>query len=130
MRAILDAGPLIAAWDERDDHHAWAVRLFQTFRGPFHTSELVLSEVAHLTGRDSSVMEGVRTGRLVIEATLVKDGEAMQRVLDSYSAADLADASVIAISEKLPRLKILTTDERHFAAYRRKDKSAPDLELP
>ena len=130
MRAILDAGPLIAAWNVSDEHHAWAKLLFQRYHGPFHTTELVLSEVAHLTGRNAEVLAGIRTGKLVISARLPEDGDAMRRVLDGYPEADLADASVVAISEKLPRLKILTTDARHFAAYRRRDKSAPELELP
>ena len=130
MRAILDAGPLVAAWNTHDEHHAWANILFQTFKGPFHTTELVLSEVAHLTGRAADVLAGVRAGRLVIEARIDKDGEAIQRVIEDYPFADLADASVVAVSEKLSRLKILTTDGRHFVAYRRKDRSAPELERP
>ena len=37
MKAILDAGPLIAAWNRDDRHHAWAQKIFTEFSGPlFH----------------------------------------------------------------------------------------------
>ncbi len=130
MKAILDAGPLIAAWNADDQHHRWAIDLFKRFSGPFYTSEAVLCEVAHMTGRDASIMEGVQSGRLIVGCTITEDANAIQRVLESYDFADMADSSIVAISEKWPRLPILTTDNRHFKSYRREDKSAPPLETP
>lgn len=52
MKAILDAGPLVAAWNADDEHHDWAQALFKKYGGPFYTTEPVLTEVAHLTGQD------------------------------------------------------------------------------
>lgn len=130
MRAILDTGPLVAAWNASDSHHAWALNLFREFKGPFHTTEAVLTEVAHLSGRDDLVMEGIRTGRLILDARLDEDAGEIERVMKSYAGADIADASVMAVSAKRPRLPILTTDRRHFAAFRRPDRSAPELKLP
>ena len=132
--AILDAGPLISLWGrvdkEKVEHRAWAQELFQKFSGPFFTTEMVLSEVAHLTGRDLQIIELVRSGYLLIDASLKEDAPAIERCLMTYPYCDLADASVLAVSERRLKLKILTTDRRHFSTYRRRDKSAPELELP
>ena len=134
MTAILDAGPLISLWGRVDkqkvEHRDWAQQLFRTYQGPFYTSELVLSEVAHLTGRDVEIVELINSGFLLLGASLQEDAPAIERCLSAYPHCDLADASVIAASERRPKLPILTTDRRHFITYRRRDRSAPTLILP
>ena len=134
MTAILDAGPLVALWGrvdrEKEAHRDWARKLFHDYQGPFYTSELVLCEVAHLTGRDEELVDLVRKGYLTMGAVLKEDLDAIERCLHAYPHCDLVDASVIAASERRPKLPILTTDRRHFTTYRRRDKSAPKLVLP
>ena len=130
MRAILDAGPLIAAWDKSDKHHAWVRDVLKKYSGPYLTTELVLCEVAHMTGRDAEIIEGVRTGRFIVGGSLKTDAAAIQRVLFAYPQSDITDASIVALSEKETALPVLTTDKRHFAAYRRADKSALPLVVP
>ena len=100
MKAILDAGPLIAAWDKTDEHHQWANALLKQYPGPYLTTEFVLSEVAHLTGKDAEIIEGVRTGRFIFSGSLKEDAPAIQRVLFAYSQSDIADASLVVLSEK------------------------------
>ena len=124
MKAILDAGPLIAAWNTDDEHHAWAQSIFKEYGGPFYTTESVLTEVAHMTGQDDLVIEGVKTGRFVVAGSLHQDAAAIERLLAAYSQCDLADASLVAVSERKKAMPVLTTDRRHFATYRRADKSA------
>ena len=130
MKAILDAGPLIAAWNKDDAHHEWARQLFQKFTGPFFTTEPVLTEVAHMTGQDTLIVEGVRSGKFIVAGSLQQDASAMARALAAYADCDLADASLIALSERRPSVHVLTTDKRHFVKYRRADKSAIPLETP
>jgi len=130
MKAILDAGPLIAAWDKTDANHLWAREVLKKYPGPYLTTESVLTEVAHMTGKDAEIIEGVRTGRFVFDGSLKTDAAAIQRVLFAYAQSDLADASVVALSEKEKTLPVLTTDKRHFATYRRADKSALPLVMP
>ena len=130
MKAILDAGPLIALWDKSDKHHQWAGDVFAKYAGPYLTTEFVLSEVAHMTGKDAEIMEGVRTGRFVFDGGLKADAAAIQRVLFAYSQSDIADASIVVLSEKEKNLPVLTTDRRHFPAYRRADKSALPVVTP
>jgi len=130
MKAILDAGPLIAAWDKSDKHHQWAKTTLKQYSGPYLTTELVLCEVAHMTGKDAAILEGVRTGRFLIGVSLKADAAAMQRVLFAYGHSDLADASIVVLSEKEPHLPVLTTDKRHFSTYRRADKTALPMVAP
>lgn len=130
MRAILDAGPLITLWNEQAQHLAWAKNLFGKFSGPYYTTEPVLTEVAHRTGKNKLIAEGLRSGKFLVPQTLADQLDEIERCLDQYDHCDLADASLIALSEQYRRLSILTEDRRHFVTYRRADGSAPDLELP
>src|SRR5713101_7214309 len=134
MKAILDAGPLIALWgrvdNHKDEHQHWARSIFAHYTGPFFTSEAVLCEVGFMTGRPIEVVEGVAKGHLVIGVSVEHDGPAMARVLKKFDHCDLADSSIVALSEKLPALDVLTTDRRHFVTYRRSDKSPLPLVLP
>jgi len=50
--------------------------------------------------------------------------------VSEYEHCDSADTSIIAASERLPRLQVLTTDRKHFATYRRSDGLALPLSLP
>lgn len=130
MKAILDAGPLIASWNADDKHHSWADNIFKEYQGPFFTTESVLTEVAHMTGQDALVIEGVRTGRFIISGSLLADATAIERMLSDYSQCDLGDASIVAVSERKKTAPVLTTDRRHFATYRRADKSAVPFVAP
>ena len=131
MNAILDASALIAAWDKADKNHDWAVALLRKYPGPYLTSEFALCEVAHMTGKDAEIMEGVRAGHFVFAGGLHEDAAAIQRVLFEYpNTSDITDASIVVLSEKKRKLPVLTTDKRHFYSYRRVDKSALPLETP
>ena len=130
MRAILDSGPLIALWRKVDRHKAWVEALFKRYTGPFYVTEPVLTEIAYMTGRDREVLQGLRTGRLILAINLKDDLEALDRCLAAYEHCDLADASVIVTSEKRPTLDVLSTDRRHFTTYRRADRTALPLVLP
>jgi predicted nucleic acid-binding protein len=130
MRAILDSGPLIAAWNADDEHHSWAVGLFQTYSGPFYTSEPVLTEVAHLTGRDREIVDGLRARRFLLEAGILHQIEDIEYYLGKWKHCDLADATMIALSEAKRRLDVISTDRRHFSTYRHRDGSSLPLVLP
>src|SRR5438067_934182 len=106
MKAILDAGPLIALWGRFDkqteEHQDWARSLFAHYTGPFFTSEAVMCEVGFMTGRPGQVIEGVTKGHLVIGISLADDAAAMARIVKKFNHCDLADSSIVALSEKLP----------------------------
>ena len=84
MIAVLDAGPLIAAWNNSDEHQVWVQGIFKKYRGPYHITELVLAEVAHMTGRDELIAQMVREGKFLIGASLL-DNAVHQRDLPGGS---------------------------------------------
>jgi predicted nucleic acid-binding protein len=130
MRAILDSGPLVALWREGEKHAIWAEKIFQEYAGPFYVTEPILTEIAHLTAMDKQIIAGLKTGRFILDSTMLDDLSTIERCCVKYPHCDLADASVVALSERHPTLKVITTDRRHFVTYRRNDRSALPLILP
>lgn len=130
MNAILDAGPLIAAWNQDDQDHEWAISILEKFPGPYLTTEPVLTEVAHMTGKDAEIIEGIRLGRFLFDGTLKEDAAAIQRVLHAYKQSDIGDASIVVLSEKRKNLPVLTNDRKHFIVYRRADRSTMPIVTP
>lgn len=130
MRAILDSGPLIALWNREKNYRAWVESLFRRFSGPYHVTEPILTEVAHLTGRDRLIVEGLRDGRFLLADGLVDQLGSIEALLEKFPHCDLADASIVALSERHRRLRVLSTDRRHLVTYRRQDGSALPVELP
>lgn len=97
---------------------------------PFFTSEAVLCEVGFMTGRAAEILEAVSKGHFIIGVGLEHDSIAMARILNKFAHCDRADSSIVALSEKLPDLDVITIDRRHFVTHRRADKSALPLVLP
>jgi len=130
MRAILDSGPIITLWNQEQGRLEWAKDLFRRFSGPYYVTELMLAEVAYLTGRHRDIVTALRSKRFLLEHTILEQLDDVESYLDKFPHCDLADASILALSERHRRLAILTNDRRHFVTYRRHDGSAPELELP
>lgn len=130
MRAILDSGPLIALWNRERKFLSWVENLFVKFSGPYHVTEPILTEVAHLTGRDKAIVQGLNEGRFLLTDGLMDQVEDLEWCLNKFPHCDLADASIIALSERHRRLKVLSMDRRHFVTYRRRDRSGLPLVLP
>lgn len=130
MRAILDSGPLIALWNAESEHLAWVEEVFQRFAGPYYLTEPVLTEVAHLTGRDQLIVEALRSGKFLVPEALLEQLDDVERCLRRFPHCDLADASVVALSERYRRLNVVSLDRRHFITYRRADGSKLPVILP
>ncbi len=130
MRAILDSGPVIALWNAEPDHLAWIEEIFERFAGPYYVTEPVLTEIAHLTGRDKLIVEALKSGRFLVPEGLPDQLDDIERSLERFPHCDLADASVIALSERYRRVSVLSLDRRHFTTYRRRDGSAVPAVLP
>jgi uncharacterized protein len=130
MRAILDSGPLIALWNAEADHLPWVEEVFKRFAGPYYVTEPVLTEVAQLTGRHKLIVEALKSGRFLVPEGLLDQLDDIDRSLQKFPRCDLADASVIALSERYRRVSVLSMDRRHFTTYRRADGSPLPLVLP
>jgi hypothetical protein len=130
VRAILDSGPLITLWNEEPDHLPWVQEVFKRFAGPYYVTEPVLTEVAHLTGRDKLIVEALKSGKFLLPEGLLDQLDDIERSLQKFPHCDLADASVIALSERYRRVRVLSSDRRNFLTYRRADGSPVPVVLP
>lgn len=123
-RYIVDAGPIVAALNRRDQHHEWAKSVFATLGEPPVTCEAVLTEVCwHLRESPDAVarvLEMPARGDLRLFPVADADGVALARLVRKYGKRmDLADAGIVRLAEIFPKAKVITTDIEDFHVYRR-----------
>lgn len=121
MKAIADTGFLVAAWNRRDLHHAWAAEIAKRITEPLLTCEAVLAETAFHIGSAKVALEFVHRG-LVRPALILGDHiEPIMELAARYAdrSPDLADLCLIRLSELYPRHPVITTDIDDFSIYRR-----------
>jgi predicted nucleic acid-binding protein len=131
---LLDAGPLVAYFDQREEHHQWAVETFATVDLPAITCEAVLAEACFLvarTGRSPSrVLDHVRRKNVRVGLSLGEELEAVATLMDRYSniPMSLADACLVRLAE-MTGLPICTLDS-DFRIYRAQGRRSLDLITP
>jgi predicted nucleic acid-binding protein len=134
-RTVVDTGPLVAAINANDQHHAWAREVFGRIAPPVFTCEAVLSEtqfLLHVRGGDPvAVLEWVRDG--VIELAFKAEDE-IERLMELQRAylnlpMDFADACLVRMTETYASSRVLTTDS-HFHLYRRNRRLVIPLVTP
>ena len=118
MQVIADTGWLVAFWNVRDVHHAWARGLDIT--DPPLVCEAVLSEAAWLLGTPAPLLAMLRDGDLQTAFSTEKETTHLLRWLAKYDDLDpgLADACVVRMAELNPKRPVLTVDRRDFSIYR------------
>lgn len=123
---VLDTGPLLAALDTDDPHHARCVELITGAGEDLTVPCFVLVEIDYWlrkAGRVSvwqAFVDDVGTGSYRVHYP--SDGE-LTRAAELEAQYDdlglgLVDASVVAACETLGETKVATIDHRHFAIVR------------
>lgn len=134
MITICDTGPLVAYLNRNDPYHPWAVALMKQVRSPMLITEPVLTEVAYFLRADRVDIDpmfqllerdAVRLGRVVAE-----QWPRLRTLMARYEQMDLADASIVVMSEQHPRCQVLTVDRKDFSIYRRNDRQVIDFVAP
>ena len=122
IRYLVDAGPIVASVNSQDQWHGWAVRTMSVIDEPVATSEITLAEACHLVKPHRlsllRLVAAVETGRL-IPISPWADTFRLTELLEKYPQMDAGDASLVVLSERYPKAKIITTDVRDFTVYRR-----------
>lgn len=124
MLAIVDAGPLYATVDASDADH---VRSLDVLRRPglrLIIPALVVAEVTYLVGRrlgpliEAAFLRGLQGFDVV--APSAGDWLRIGDLVERYANFPLggADASVVALAERLNIEIIITLDRRHFGPIR------------
>ena len=123
---LVSAGPLVAAADASDRHHASSVALLESAPGPLIVPVLVVAEVAYLVGAglgpsaEERFLGALVVGELVSEPVAPADWLRIAEIVAEYRDLPLGtvDASVVAAAERLGIARIATLDRRHFGVVR------------
>lgn len=134
MITICDTGPLVAYLNRNDAYHEWAVALMKQVSAPMLTCEPVLTEVAYFLRDDGAEVDPVfqllERGALRIAFDMAEHWPRVRTLMARYERMDLADASVVVMSELHRRCQVLTVDRKDFSIYRRNDRQVIDFVAP
>lgn len=127
---VVDSGPLIALFDASDRYHQSAVGFMHTVDAPLYTNIAVITEVVHLL--DFEVRAQLDFLHWAMQALHV-DGRTehdlprIRALIEKYAdlPADFADASLIALCERLGTRRVASVD-RDFTIYRDASRKAFD----
>lgn len=132
---VCDTGPLVAVLNADDKHHVACRSLLESEPGPIIVPAPILTEVCYLAASrlgpraEAAFLESLASGELHLEATTTGDLARMAELVRTYADFPLgaADASVIAVAERLDVTQIATIDHRHFRVVRPRHCDAFDL---
>jgi uncharacterized protein len=131
---ICDTGPIVAYLNRHDPHHAWAVATMKQVRPPMLTSASVLTEVVYFLREDDlkvdPLFQLLERGALRLEFDLSTHWTRIRTLMARYQRMDLADASIVVMSELHARSEVLTIDQTDFGIYRRNDRQVIDFVAP
>ncbi len=127
QNSLIDAGPLIALFDNDDKYHNNVLNFIKDYKGKLFTSWPVITEVSYFLNFNVNVQidfyKWIQKNAVQI-INLTNDN--IQRIIElteKYSdlPMDLADGSLLLISEMLTIKNIITIDSEYYV-YRTRDK--------
>lgn len=134
MTTICDTGPLVAYLNRNDPYHSWAVALMKQVRSPMLTTEPVLTEVAYFLRADhvdvDPLFQMLERNAIRLGLQVALHWPRLRSLMARYGQMDLADASIVVLSERQMRCQVLTVDRRDFSVYRRNDRQVIDFVAP
>jgi len=134
MTAICDTGPLVAYLNRRDPYHVWAVAVMKQVRPPMLTCEPVLTEAVYFLREDGLAVDPLfrilERGALRLEFDVSAHWPRLRTLMARYPQMDLADASIVVMSELHASSEVFTVDRRDFSVYRRNDRQVIDFVAP
>lgn len=112
----------MASLNAKDQWHHWAVQTLSLIDEPVATSEIALAEACHLLKPHrlplSRLVEAVEAGQ-VIPISPWTQSRRLIELIEKYPHMDAGDASLLLLSERFPKARLITTDVRDFTVYRR-----------
>ncbi len=131
---ICDTGPLVAYLNRNDRYHAWAVALMKQVAPPMLTCEPVLTEVAYFLREDrvdvDPLFQLLERGALRLEFDMSAHWPRVRTLMARYDRMDMADASIVVMTELHTRCQVLTVDRKDFSVYRRNERQVIDFVAP
>lgn len=125
---LTDTGPIVALFDKDDHYHSLCVEILKELRGSLLTTWPVLTECFYLLNFSWQVQDDlwlfIQRGGLEIYPLEREIQNRCRELMKQYHdlPMDLADATLVALGEKVGVSKIFTLDHKDFSVYRVKDK--------
>ena len=125
---LIDTGPIVALLDSDDRYHSLSTETLKDIKEPLITTWPVITECFYLLNFSWKVQENlwlfIQRGGLEIyhleREIQVRCQELMKQYCDL--PMDLADATLVALGEKVGVSKVFTLDHKDFSIYRFKQK--------
>jgi predicted nucleic acid-binding protein len=131
MRAIADTGLIVAVWSKTPARRRWARQWLGQAELPLLTSAANLQEAGWLLNNHIYPVQMVLDGDLELALDTQEEANALHGLISKYAdRMDLADASIVRLSELHPRAKVLTVDRTDFKIYRRFGREAIPCDFP
>jgi len=123
---LIDAGPLVGAFWRADQWHRWSRETLSAVGRQVFTTESVFAEAAyHLKAHPPALFQllaALESGLVEFLSIHSADSGRVAEIIHTYPRqGDWGDASLIILSERHPRARLITTDTRDFTVYRRRD---------
>jgi len=121
---LLDAGPLIGVIDRRDQWHELVGRAWPALAARCITTEAVVVEASHAIHRrraDPALpLEYLLRLEIPVFALHLPLHEQCVHLMRRYADVpmDYADATLVALADRLQLTRVFTTDRKGFTAYR------------
>lgn len=124
---IVDAGIFVAAAFPADRHHAECAEFLRAPADDLAVSDVVVGEVSHFFKRsphrprpEIAFLRWLAGGRVEPLAPTPDDYQRMSELVEQYHDLPLgaADASIVALAERLRVTRIATVDRRDFGIVR------------
>lgn len=134
-RIVVDAGPLVALLDSRDQHHARVHEIMHTLPAPMYTVEAVLSEtafrLAHGGVDPARVLDLILAKALKIDFQAAKESAILAAMMRRYKNVPMsfADACLVRLTELHAQSVVLTLDS-DFTIYRRNGRQVVPTLMP
>lgn len=125
-RILVDTGPLIALFNKNDSYHDRVLTFLKKYTGRLITTWPVLTEVVYMLDFHPQVkidfLSWVSEGGLEIFPIETWQINRIRLIMEKYHdlPADLADATLVVVSESINVREILTIDSV-FQVYRTED---------
>lgn len=132
---LTDTGPIVALFDEDDDHHSDCTAVLHRLPyGPLVTTWCCFTEAIYLLGGvggyhfQQRLWRARRDGRITIVHLTDPEADRMDILMGQYANVpmDLADASLIALAESRSLRQVFTVDS-DFYIYRLADGSVLEI---
>lgn len=120
QNTLIDAGPIIALFNKNDKYHHQIKSFLKGYVGSLSTTWPVVTEVSHMLSFNVQTqidfLKWIQLGGVIINEINGKDIERIIQLSQKYSniPMDLADASLIVLSEKLDVKRIITIDSDYY----------------